>query len=59
MLDLIRPVVLDEGGSTALEYGLIAAFISIAAMAAYTEMGSSIEGAFRYVDGLIVVANGS
>jgi pilus assembly protein Flp/PilA len=59
MFDLIRLMALDEGGSTAIEYGFVAALISIAAMAAYTELGSSLDSIFRYVDGLIVVANGS
>jgi len=59
MLDLIRPVMLDEGGSTAIEYGFVAALVSIAGMAAYTELGSTLDSIFHYVDGLIVTANGS
>jgi Flp pilus assembly pilin Flp len=59
MLDLIRLVVVDEGGSTAIEYGFVAALVSIAGMAAYTELGSTLDNVFQYVDGLIIEANGS
>jgi Flp pilus assembly pilin Flp len=57
MLDLIRPVVLDEGGATAIEYGFIAVLVSIAGMASFTQMGSVLNGFFSYVNGLIVTAN--
>jgi pilus assembly protein Flp/PilA len=56
MLDLIRSVIRDEGGATAIEYGLIAALVSIAGMAAYTSLGSTLNGFFTYVNGEIVSA---
>lgn len=53
MLDLLRPLVFDEGGATAIEYGLIAALVSIVGMAALTSMGSSLDTHFRYISGLM------
>ncbi len=36
----------DEGGATALEYGLIAGFISVAILSAVVSMGDSIGSIF-------------
>ena len=53
MFDLVRLLVLDEGGATAIEYGLIAALVSIAGVAAFTTMGSSLTSIFSYISGLM------
>lgn len=53
MIDLIRTLALDEGGATAVEYGLIAALVSIGGVAAFTSMGSSLDTHFRYISGLM------
>ena len=39
----------DESGATAIEYGLIAALVSVAAIAALSAMGSSLESMFGRV----------
>lgn len=39
----------DESGATAIEYGLIAALVSVAAIAALTTMGESLKGMFESV----------
>lgn len=52
MFDALRAVALDEGGATAVEYGLIAALVSIAGVAAFTSMGSSLNSIFNYIAGL-------
>jgi pilus assembly protein Flp/PilA len=52
MFDLLRVVVLDEGGATAVEYGLIAALVSIAGVAAFASMGTSLSNLFNYIAGL-------
>jgi pilus assembly protein Flp/PilA len=39
----------DESGATAIEYGLIAALISVAAIGAFTAVGSSLTGIFNTV----------
>jgi pilus assembly protein Flp/PilA len=39
----------DESGATAIEYGLIAALVSIAAIGAMTSLGSSVSNTFDTV----------
>ncbi len=39
----------DESGATAIEYGLIAALVSVAAIAALTTMGQSLKAMFQTV----------
>ena len=41
--------VKDESGATAIEYGLIAALVSVAAITALTAMGSSLKNIFTFV----------
>ena len=43
--------VKDESGATAIEYGLIASLISIAAIAAFTRVGSKLSATFGDVAG--------
>jgi len=51
MRNIIRELLKDESGATAIEYGLIAALVSVAAIAALTAMGSSLETMFNRVSG--------
>ena len=51
MFGKITAVLKDESGATAIEYGLIAALVSVAAIAALTAMGSSLETMFNRVSG--------
>ena len=39
----------DESGATAIEYGLIAALVSIAAIGAMTSLGESVSNTFETV----------
>ena len=39
----------DEDGATAIEYGLIAALVAVACIAALTAMGDSLVGIFESV----------
>ena len=41
----------NEDGATAIEYGLIAALIAVAAIGAFTAVGSSLTGTFNNVAG--------
>ncbi len=41
--------VRDEDGATAIEYGLIAALVSVAAIGALTAMGNSLSTMFNTV----------
>ncbi|MCG8548297.1 MAG: Flp family type IVb pilin [Alphaproteobacteria bacterium] len=49
MVYALSTVLKDESGATAIEYGLIAALVSVAAIAALTTMGSSLETMFNRV----------
>lgn len=42
MLSIFRNVIKDESGATAIEYGLIAALISVAAITAFTTVGTKL-----------------
>ena len=42
MLLVIRSLLTDDSGATAIEYGLIAALISVAAITAFTTVGTKL-----------------
>jgi len=48
-MKFFRNLVKDNAGATAIEYGLIAALISIAAIAAMTSLGGSLGNTFNAV----------
>ena len=48
---IINKLLQDESGATAIEYGLIAALVSVAAIGALTTMGESLETMFTSVSG--------
>ncbi len=43
----------DESGATAIEYGLIAALVSVAAITALSAMGGSLDTMFTNVSGIL------
>jgi pilus assembly protein Flp/PilA len=43
---LFHKIMRDESGATAIEYGLIVALISVAAIAAMTALGDSLNTTF-------------
>ena len=45
----IKKFLKDENGATAIEYGLIAALVSVAAITALTAMGDSLSAMFNAV----------
>jgi pilus assembly protein Flp/PilA len=49
MLKMLQQFYNDESGATALEYGLIAALVSVAAIGALTQLGESLTGIFGTV----------
>lgn len=58
---MIRTIIrfaYDEDGATAIEYGLIAALVSVAAIGALTAMGGSLSNMFNSVSSALSVANG-
>ena len=53
MFKLIRKLRRDEEGATAIEYGLIAALISVAAIIAMQALGTSLNNIFNTISGKI------
>jgi len=51
MKTLVSRFVKDESGATAIEYGLIAAGISIAIIAVVNTLGTDLKGTFSNVSG--------
>ena len=49
MFDKIKGFVFDESGATAIEYGLIAALVSVAAVLALQGLGTSLQNMFTSV----------
>ena len=55
MKNIVSRFARDESGATAIEYGLLAALISVAAIAAMRALGVSLSGLFNGVGALLVV----
>ena len=51
MLSRIRKLIKNEKGATAIEYALIAALISVAAITAYGILGNEIESTMTVISG--------
>ncbi|MEO1252375.1 MAG: Flp family type IVb pilin [Pseudomonadota bacterium] len=51
MKALIQRFKADEDGATAIEYGLIAALIAVAIIAAVRTLGTNLSGTFNTVAG--------
>lgn len=49
MLTTLTKLMSDESGATAIEYGLIAALIAVAAIAAFQLVGTNLSGIFNTV----------
>ena len=49
-MTFFKSLVRDEQGASAIEYGLIAALIAVAAITAMTNLGSTLSGTFTNVD---------
>ncbi len=51
MILKFRSLIKDKSGATAIEYGLIAALVSIAAVVALQNLGTSLNSMFSVVSG--------
>ncbi len=51
MLKTFKKLIRDESGATAIEYGLIAALVAVAAITGMTALGTSLEGIFQGISG--------
>ncbi len=47
MFSTIKNLINDESGATAIEYDLIAALVSVAAVAALSSVGTSLSAGWR------------
>ena len=50
-MNLIKNLIANEEGATAIEYGLIAALIAVAAITAMGALGNSLSNTFNMVSG--------
>ena len=57
-INILKKIRKDESGATAIEYGLIAALVSVAAIGALTAMGTSLNLMFTTVSGVLSGAAG-
>ena len=48
-MQLLNRLLKDDAGATAIEYGLMAALISVAAITAMGSLGNSLSNTFNYV----------
>lgn len=48
-MQFVRKVLKDNKGATAIEYGLIAALIAVAAITAISGVGTKLQGTFNNV----------
>ncbi len=58
MFKVTRTFAKGESGATAIEYGLIAALVSVAAIGALTAMGNSLSTMFNTVSSAMSGATG-
>jgi pilus assembly protein Flp/PilA len=56
MTNVIRRFINDDSGATAIEYGLIAAGIAVAIIAAVNAVGTDLSGLFGRVSGKLTTA---
>ncbi len=57
MTNVFARFVKDESGATAIEYGLIAALIAVAAITAMTSVGTSLITKFTRISGAMNSVN--
>lgn len=57
MTNILRKLLKNERGATAIEYGLIAALIAVAAIGAMTSVGGSLNTTFNSVSSKVTAAN--
>ncbi len=58
-MTMIKRLIQDESGATAIEYGLIAGLVAVAIIAALTALGTSLDGLFTEIADTVSGATGS
>ena len=56
-MKFIKKLVRNEEGATAIEYGLIAALIAVAAIVAMQNLGTELQTTFNTTSGAMSTAN--
>jgi pilus assembly protein Flp/PilA len=56
-MKFFRKLFADKKGATAIEYGLIAALIAVAAITAMQGLGNTLQTTFTTADGKMAAAN--
>jgi pilus assembly protein Flp/PilA len=56
---MIKRFLKDESGATAIEYGLIAALVSVAAIAGFQAVGTDLNALFTGIGGKLTAATPS
>lgn len=56
-MKFIKNLIRDEDGATAIEYGLIAALIAVAAISAMSTLGGELSSTFTTVSDELTTAN--
>ena len=56
---MLQAFLKDDFGATAIEYGLIAALVSVAALASLMSLGDSLEAVFAEVNDGLEIASGT
>jgi pilus assembly protein Flp/PilA len=59
MITLIRRFIRDETGATAVEYGLLAALVSLAAGSVVAMLGNIVQAIYTYLVTNVVAATAS
>ncbi|GAC1406623.1 MAG: Flp family type IVb pilin [Novosphingobium sp.] len=54
---LFQNLLRDEAGATAIEYGLLAAFVGVALVTAMQSLGNSLTNTYNTVGGKLNTAN--
>jgi pilus assembly protein Flp/PilA len=54
---LVKSLMRDDTGATAIEYGLIAALIAVALITVITNVGTSVRGTFTKVNTAVTAVN--
>ena len=57
MLATLTRFLTDDSGATAIEYGLIAALVSVAAIGALTALGTNLSNLFNTVSSSVTSAS--
>ena len=58
-MSFVKAFLKDESGATMIEYGLVAALVSVAAILALKALGSELQVIFNTVSSYLASASGS